>query len=118
MRGVLFLKAGTSRVNTRDDPMGGQEYYQSRNAVNEIDETITKNAAYLDGPFVDPAKRTPFRFGESDKRLAIALTNADQERLQRGREKRMPVIGPAEIGTQRATKRQRTGYGCVDHQVC
>ena len=81
------------------------------------EETITYDAAYLDGPFVDPAKRTPFRFGQSDKRLAIALTNADQERLQRGREKRMPVIGPAEIGTQRATKRQRTGYGCVDEAV-
>ena len=85
--------------------------------MNGYDEVITKDAAHLDGPFVEPAKRAAFRFGVSDTRCAIALTNAEQERLQRGRDMRMAVIGPIERGIQRATKKQRTGYGRVDTAV-
>ena len=103
-------KAGTGPNNTRANPAGGHEYYQSRNAVREFEQVIAKDVAYLDGPFVDPAKRAPFQFSDTDTRLCIALTNAEQERLESSRAKRLPVIGPVEKAQQRATKRQRTGY--------
>ena len=114
--GLLFNKAGTGTHNTRANP-DGHEYYQSRNAVREFEQEITRDVAYLDGPFVGPAKQAPFHFSDTDTRLCIALTNAEQERLQRGRDMRMAVIGPIERGIQRATKKQRTGYGRVDTAV-
>ena len=117
VKGVLFIKAGTSEANRRANPAGGHEYYESTKAVNGYDEVITKDAAHLDGSFVELAKRAAFRFGVSDTRRAIALTNAEQERLQRGRDMRMAIIGPIERGIQRATKKLRTGYGRVDTAV-
>ena len=48
--GLLFNKAGTGPNNTRANPAGGHEYYQSRNAVREFEQVIAKDAAYLDGP--------------------------------------------------------------------
>ena len=71
--------------------------------------------AYLDGPFVDPTER--FRFGESDSRMCIALTNAEQETLERSRAKRLPVIAPMEKAQQRAAKKQRAGYASVITKV-
>ena len=114
--GLLFNKAGTGTHNTRPNP-DGHEYYQSRNAVREFEQEITRDVAYLDGPFVGPAKQAPFHFSDTDTRLCIALTNAEQERLESSRAKRMPVIGPVEKAQQRATKRQRTGYGSVREEV-
>ena len=61
----------------------------------------------LDGPFVGPAKRAPFRFSESDPRMCIAVTNAEQGRLESSRAKRLPVIAPVEKAQQRASKKQR-----------
>ena len=115
--GLLFNKAGTGPNNTRANPAGGHEYYQSRNAVREFEQVIAQDAAYLDGPFVDPAKRARFRFDPSDTRLCIALTNADQERLESSRAKRLPVIAPMEKAQQRAAKKQRAGYASVITKV-
>ena len=114
--GLLFNKAGTGSHNTRPNP-DGHEYYQSRNAVREFEQEITRDVAYLDGPFVGPAKQAPFHFSDTDTRLCIALTNTEQERLESSRAKRMPVIGPVEKAQQRATKRQRAGYGRMNEAV-